>query len=67
MKVVHALPGQVRMKLDCLKHNRTLAEALQRALPEIAGITQVEVSEAIGSVLILIVLSEEGLSWQRNR
>lgn len=50
--LVHALPGRVRLRLDRLKQNPSFADEIQRSLPDLPGIDQVEANPDTGSLLI---------------
>ncbi len=52
LKVVHALPGRVRLKLAKVKGNPALARQAQEKLTQVPGIRQVEVKPITGSLLI---------------
>ena len=79
-KVVHALPGRVRLQVAKFKGNPALARQAQGKLAKVPGITQVEAKPGTGSLLIqydqdkllstasLEVLSETlGETLSRNR
>ena len=51
-KVVHALPGRVRLKVAKFKGNPALARQAQGKLAKVPGITQVEAKPGTGSLLI---------------
>jgi Heavy metal associated domain 2 len=53
MKVVHAIPGRVRVKIARLKENPVLAREVQARLSAVQGIQHVEVNPVTGSVLVL--------------
>jgi hypothetical protein len=53
IKVVHALPGRVRVKIARLKDNPDLAREIQACLAGVEGIRRVEVNLVTGSVLLL--------------
>jgi Heavy metal associated domain 2 len=53
IKVVHAIPGRVRVKISRLKENPALAWEVQERLSAVQGIQQVEVNPITGSVLVL--------------
>ncbi|MGA7578158.1 MAG: HMA2 domain-containing protein [Desulfobaccales bacterium] len=51
-KVVHALPGRVRLQVAKFKGNPALARQAQGKLAKVPGITQVEAKPGTGSLLI---------------
>jgi hypothetical protein len=53
IKVVHTMPGRVRVKISRLKNNPAFAREIQERLSGIPGIQTVEVSLLTGSVLVL--------------
>jgi putative ubiquitin-RnfH superfamily antitoxin RatB of RatAB toxin-antitoxin module len=55
VKVVHALPGRVRLKVRELKENPALAGAVQKRLAGIRGVQLVDASPVTGSVLVVYV------------
>ncbi len=52
LKVVHALPGRVRLKVAKVKGNPALARQAQEKLAKVPGIRQVEAKPGTGSLLI---------------
>lgn len=52
LKVVHALPGRVRLKVARVKGNPALARRAQEKLAKVPGIKQVEAKPGTGSLLI---------------
>lgn len=52
LKVVHALPGRVRLKVAQVKGNKTLARRAEKKLAQVPGIKQVEAKANTGSLLI---------------
>jgi hypothetical protein len=52
LKVVHALPGRVRLKAAKVKGNPALARRAQKKLAQVPGIRQVEAKSGTGSLLI---------------
>ncbi len=52
LKVVHALPGRVRLKVAKVKDNPALARRAEKKLAQVPGIRQVEAKSDTGSVLI---------------
>lgn len=53
IKIVHAIPGRMRLKVGDVRENPTLAGELQRRLTSLPGVRTVEVNSRTGSVLIL--------------
>lgn len=53
IKVVHAVPGRIRVKVSKVKENPTLAGEIERQLSTIQGIRRVEANPVTGSVLVL--------------
>jgi hypothetical protein len=53
IRVVHAIPGRVRVKISRLKENPVLAREVQARLATVQGIQYVEVNPVTGSVLVL--------------
>jgi hypothetical protein len=53
IKVVHAIPGRMRLKVADVREHPTLAGELQQRLVSLPGVRQVEVNPRTGSVLIL--------------
>jgi hypothetical protein len=58
LKVVHTLPGRVRLKVDQVKGNPTLARRAEKQLAKVPGIKQVEAAAKTGSLLIHYDLDE---------
>ncbi len=52
LKVVHALPGRVRLRVAKVKGNPALARQAQEKLVRVPGIRQVEAKPGTGSLLI---------------
>ncbi|MFZ0051456.1 MAG: HMA2 domain-containing protein, partial [Desulfobaccales bacterium] len=52
LRVAHALPGRVRLKVAKIKGNRALASQAQEKLAKVPGIRQVEAKPDTGSLLI---------------
>ena len=52
LKVVHALPGRVRLKVARVKGNPALARQAQEKLAQVPGIKRVEAKADTGSLLI---------------
>jgi hypothetical protein len=53
IRVVHAMPGRVRIKISRLKGNVVAARELQDRLSEVRGVQRVEANPVTGSVLVL--------------
>lgn len=53
IKIVHAIPGRMRLKVADVRENPTLAGELQQRLTSLPGVRTVEVNARTGSVLIL--------------
>ncbi|MGH7963687.1 MAG: HMA2 domain-containing protein [Candidatus Binatia bacterium] len=53
VRVVHAMPGRVRLKISQVKKDAILAEDIQRQLSAVQGIQRVETNPLTGSVLVL--------------
>jgi hypothetical protein len=53
IKIVHAMPGRVRVKISRVKEDSALAQAVQERLAAVQGIQRVEVNPITGSVLVL--------------
>ena len=53
IRVVHAIPGRVRLKVAQVRGNPTLASQIQTRLAVAPGISRVEVNPLTGSVLML--------------
>jgi Heavy metal associated domain 2 len=52
LKVVHALPGRVRLRVAKVKGNPALARQAQGKLAKVPGIRQVEANPGTGSLLV---------------
>jgi hypothetical protein len=52
IRMVHAIPGRVRLKVPKLRHNPTLARLIQERLGAVPGIQGVEVTPLTGSVVV---------------
>jgi hypothetical protein len=52
LKVVHALPGRVRLRVAKVKGNPALGRQAQEKLAQVPGIRQVEAKPGTGSLLI---------------
>lgn len=52
LKVVHALPGRVRLKVAKIKGNPAMARKAEEKLAKVPGIRQVEAKPGTGSLLI---------------
>jgi hypothetical protein len=57
IKVAHALPGRVRLKIPRVKENPELARQAQERLSRVPGIRKVKANPATGSLLILYDLA----------
>jgi hypothetical protein len=57
IKIAHALPGRVRLKVAKVKGNPGLARKAQEKLAAVPGIQQVEANPLTGSVLVLFDLA----------
>jgi len=53
IRIVHAIPGRVRLKVAQVRKNPTLASEIQTRLAATPSISQVEVNPLTGSVLML--------------
>jgi hypothetical protein len=53
IRVVHAIPGRIRLKVAQVRENPALASEIQARLAASRGIRQVEVNSLTGSVLVL--------------
>jgi hypothetical protein len=53
LRVVHAIPGRVRLKVAQVRENPALAGELQKRLAATRGISKVEVNPLTSSVLVL--------------
>ena len=53
IRVVHAIPGRIRLKVAQVRENPALAGEIQTRLAAVRGIRQVEVNSLTGSVLVL--------------
>ncbi len=58
LKIVHALPGRVRLRIGKVKGNPTLARRAENQLAKVPGIKQVETATTTGSLLIHYNLEE---------
>ena len=58
IKVVHAMPGRIRVKISRLKGNAALARQIQECLSAVPGIQRVEVNLVTGSLLVLYDAAE---------
>jgi hypothetical protein len=58
IKIVHAVPGRIRLKVAQVRENPTLAGEIQTRLAASRGIRQVEVNPLTGSVLVLYEAQE---------
>lgn len=53
IKIVHAIPGRVRLKVAKLKHNDAFARQVEERLNPLAAITSVETNPLTGTVLVV--------------
>jgi hypothetical protein len=53
IKVVHAIPGRIRVKVPRLKENPALAREVQERLSAVQAVQRAEVNPITGSVLVL--------------
>ncbi len=53
IRIVHAIPGRIRLKVAQLRHNPPLARGIQERLGAVRGIQGVEATPLTGSVLVL--------------
>ena len=53
IKIVHLMPGRMRLKLQVLKGRPEIATQLHSHLTEVAGISRVDTNTLTGSVLLL--------------
>jgi hypothetical protein len=53
IRIVHAIPGRVRLKVAGLKANPSLGLTMQKRLGTVSGIRMVETNPLTGSVLVL--------------
>ncbi len=53
IRVVHAIPGRIRLKVAQVRENPALASEIQTRLAAVHGIRQVEVNPLTSSVLVL--------------
>ena len=53
IRIVHAIPGRIRLKVIEVRENPILACELQQRLSSLPGVRKVEVNPRTGSVLIL--------------
>jgi len=58
LKIVHALPGRVRLRVAKVKGNPAMARRAQEKLAKVPGIKQVEAKADTGSLLILYDLAD---------
>jgi hypothetical protein len=58
VKVVHAIPGRIRLKVSELKDNPALAEAVQERLSSVSAVDWVETNPVTGSVLVVYDVDE---------
>ena len=53
VRVVHAIPGRIRLKIPQVRGNSALAAAVEARLSGLAGVRRVEANPVTGSVLVL--------------
>lgn len=53
IKIVHAIPGRIRLKVASIRDNPPLAGELQQRLVSLQGVRKVQINPQTGSVLIL--------------
>jgi hypothetical protein len=58
VKVIHAIPGRIRLKVPELKDNPVLAEAVQERLSSVPAVGRVETNPVTGSVLVVYDVDE---------
>ena len=58
VRVVHAIPGRIRLKVSELKDNPALAEAVQERLSSVEAVDWVETNPVTGSVLVVYDVDE---------
>jgi hypothetical protein len=58
VRVVHAIPGRIRLKVSELKDNPTLAVAVQDRLSSVPAVDLVETNPVTGSVLVVYDVDE---------
>src|SRR5215510_14166216 len=61
VRVVHALPRRVRLKVSGLKGDPSFARELEKALWGIRGVCRVDANPGTGSVLVLY---DDSMRWQ---
>lgn len=52
VKIMHFIPGRVRLKVEKVKNNETLAKKVKDELLKTLCITEVEINAITGSILI---------------
>ncbi|MDA8442906.1 MAG: HAD-IC family P-type ATPase, partial [Peptococcaceae bacterium] len=52
MRVIHYLPGRLRVEISALRHDTALARCLQRELRQVTGIGAVQVNQVSARILI---------------
>jgi hypothetical protein len=60
VRVIHAIPGRLRLKVVEVKGNPALAGAIEDRLGAVRGIRQVETNPVTGSVLVVYAPEEVG-------
>ncbi|MDD3581731.1 MAG: hypothetical protein PHW74_12005 [Desulfobacca sp.] len=53
IRLIHAIPGRVRLKIARLKHNQDLARVIHHRFATLPGVRRVEVNTRTGSLLVL--------------
>ncbi|MDD3581729.1 MAG: hypothetical protein PHW74_11995 [Desulfobacca sp.] len=53
IKIVHALPGRIRLRVAEVKNNPGFAQAIKNCLSSIVGIRRVESNPLTGSLLVV--------------
>jgi len=63
--VAHAIPGRIRLKIDRLKGDATLAQTMRERVRSLPGVQHVETNATTGS---LLVLYDEGVAgWSEHQ
>ena len=58
IRVVHAIPGRIRLKVTQVRKNPAFASEIQTRLATVDGISEVEVNPLTGSVLLIYQASD---------
>lgn len=58
IKVVHAIPGRIRLKISQVKEDSAFAEEIHRQLSAVQSVQWVETNQVTGSVLVLYDVEE---------